>query len=783
MILLPVVVLSVICLFSLRQDKSIAEQDAKNLGGAVAAQIADIIGREAAHQLTNYFVAAESQGSPFWGPRDLTNLERETRLFEIQHPSGNIDAPQVVKNTKEFWHAAEKWQKSHSAIDLSTVPAVSLVLANSGRAARSRLLSADSDVYSPSPPDWVLDLTAEQILIWNEERRAEASGDAEAARSDIEKLLATNPSEGARADAGFHLLLLKTRNMAASEAEKALMDFRSPELTDAGLPIDQLAWYRALRLLPDHGGVPENLFTHIGLAMEACPSILCEPLVEETIRAAGSRPEDSERAAELKWSWRSNKKARDILKRFTDQHPGTTWSNGFVWAEAPSGNFLISLHKTGADAATGQGLGFYEISIFPETVVGDALQHALQPVKEVLPRYAAAEVELAARKFRLAGENSFPTSNTNALPVLGESIGEVAMPPQSFFAQPIDVRVLLADPDSLFAHQRQRTMAFAAVILTSTLAALTGLFAARRAFRRQLQLAEMKSNFVSSVSHELRAPIASVRLMAENLESGKIPETPRQKEYFRFITQECRRLSSLIENVLDFSRIEQGRKQYEFEPSDALAVVKTTMRLMEPRAFEREVGLELIRIPPDETGQIELKMDGQAIQQALVNLIDNAIKHSPKRESVTVTIETSGGGLSSLSSMQMEERVRERRRLTPAAPNDTNGENTEPPLPQPSPPQVCGEEGAGLSKPDQHCVLQLSVADHGPGIPVSEREKIFERFYRLGSELRRETEGIGIGLSIVKHIVKAHGGRIIVESELGKGSKFTIELPMRRENE
>jgi signal transduction histidine kinase len=77
----------------------------------------------------------------------------------------------------------------------------------------------------------------------------------------------------------------------------------------------------------------------------------------------------------------------------------------------------------------------------------------------------------------------------------------------------------------------------------------------------------------------------------------------------------------------------------------------------------------------------------------------------------------------------------------------------------------------------------LSVADHGPGVPTSERERIFERFYRLGSELRRETEGIGIGLSIVKHIVEAHGGSIIVESELGKGSRFIIELPMRRENE
>ena len=100
-------------------------------------------------------------------------------------------------------------------------------------------------------------------------------------------------------------------------------------------------------------------------------------------------------------------------------------------------------------------------------------------------------------------------------------------------------------------------------------------WSARRAFDRQLQLNEQKSNFVSSVSHELRAPIASVRLMAENLERGKVSEPAKQGEYFHFIVQECRRLSSLIEKRhLDFSRIEQGRKQYDFEPTNLVALTR-----------------------------------------------------------------------------------------------------------------------------------------------------------------------------------------------------------------
>jgi two-component system sensor histidine kinase SenX3 len=131
---------------------------------------------------------------------------------------------------------------------------------------------------------------------------------------------------------------------------------------------------------------------------------------------------------------------------------------------------------------------------------------------------------------------------------------------------------------------------------------------------------------------------------------------------------------------------------------------------------------------------VELNVDGRAIQQALVNLIDNAIKHSPKDAVVKVALE--------LQSAEREVRS-----------GDSETCNLQP------------------------STFNLSVTDHGPGIPASELEKIFERFYRLGSELRRETPGVGIGLSIVKHVAESHGGRVRVESEVGHGSRFTIEFP------
>jgi signal transduction histidine kinase len=214
--------------------------------------------------------------------------------------------------------------------------------------------------------------------------------------------------------------------------------------------------------------------------------------------------------------------------------------------------------------------------------------------------------------------------------------------------------------------------------------------------------------------------------MAESLERGTVQDPARQGEYFHFIVQECRRLSSLIEKVLDFARIEQGRKRYDFEATDVATLVRETVSLMQPSAREKQITLTT-GLSDSDLSKLESPplLDGQAIQQALVNLIDNALKHSASGSNVDVEVKIA----------------------KPETPN---------------------------SKPE---TLSLSVQDHGSGIPPEEHERIFERFYRRGSELQRETQGVGIGLSIVKHIVESHGGRILVESDVGKGSRFTIELP------
>jgi len=392
----------------------------------------------------------------------------------------------------------------------------------------------------------------------------------------------------------------------------------------------------------------------------------------------------------------------------------------------------------------------------------DPFLAALGKAQARLPRYFGLSIDIAGRA--LIGSNDLTSvllarggkgSRYYWAPSLSKTLPDAGPPALLAVSRKFDegtealrVGVHLVSPEMLYERQRTRSRLFGLLIGASAVAAVAGFLAARRAFLRSQQLSELKSNFVSSVSHELRAPLASVRLMAENLERGKIADVPKQREYFRFIVQECRRLGALVENVLDFARIEQGRKEYDFEPTDIGALVEQTVQLMKPAAGEKHVtllidaarrGAELplgakVEADGERCAEPELGsplLDAPAIQQALINLLDNAIKHSPAGATVVVG-------------------------LTPPTPPATTGNSY-------------------VSR------FTLYVQDSGPGIPREEHEKIFQRFYRRGPELRRETQGVGIGLSIVKHIAEAHGGRVVVESEVGKGSRFAIELPMKLE--
>jgi signal transduction histidine kinase len=247
---------------------------------------------------------------------------------------------------------------------------------------------------------------------------------------------------------------------------------------------------------------------------------------------------------------------------------------------------------------------------------------------------------------------------------------------------------------------------------------LGGIVLALRSASREIYLGQMKSEFVSNVSHELRTPLASIRVFGEFLRLGRVRQEEKIREYGEFIETESRRLTQLINNILDFSKIESGAKTYRFEKVEPAEVLSDTLRSLEVSL--RHQGFQLTyRASADALPEVEI--DPDAVAQAVANLVDNAVKYS-------------------------------------------NGAN---------------EIEVDLDRAEDQLVI--SVRDHGVGISRSEQEKIFERFHRVSTGLVHDVKGSGLGLSIVSHIVKAHGGQVRVESEVGKGSTFRIYLPIGRD--
>ena len=266
------------------------------------------------------------------------------------------------------------------------------------------------------------------------------------------------------------------------------------------------------------------------------------------------------------------------------------------------------------------------------------------------------------------------------------------------------------DIDALARASFEKGLWFTALVAAVLLAGIAMIV---RAAMRELKLAEVKQTFVSNVSHELKTPLALIRLFAETLELGRAKTSEKAQEYYRIIHHESRRLSQLIDNILDFSRIEAGSREYRFVNVDLVEVACAVVASYEYQI--RAAGFELVT--HFEPGVPRVHADPDAISQAVLNLLNNAVKYSDKTRQITVTVRAA-----------------------------------------------------------EYMVL-VDVADRGIGIPVSEQKRIFEKFYRVSTGLVHETKGSGLGLALVKHIVEAHHGNVSVESAPGKGSRFTIALP------
>ena len=267
---------------------------------------------------------------------------------------------------------------------------------------------------------------------------------------------------------------------------------------------------------------------------------------------------------------------------------------------------------------------------------------------------------------------------------------------------------------ALIASNWRRQKSFYLIALSAVVAVtMIGGFVLWRDVRRELRLAEMRSQFVASVSHELKTPLTAIRMFAETLQMDRPLGAAAKSEYLDTIVSESERLTRLINNVLDYSKIERGQKVYHFEPISLDSVVRKAAQAMR-YPLERQ-GFEL-RVDMD--GAPQASIDEDAIEQALLNLLSNAMKYSRDRRQIDL--------------------------------------------------KLTGTRG--------HAVIE--VTDYGLGISPEEQPRIFERFYRVAVPENAGIAGAGLGLALVDHIVKAHGGTIDVRSAPGQGSTFAIALPV-----
>jgi signal transduction histidine kinase len=253
-----------------------------------------------------------------------------------------------------------------------------------------------------------------------------------------------------------------------------------------------------------------------------------------------------------------------------------------------------------------------------------------------------------------------------------------------------------------------------ALMIVLALVMAGGVFFVAGAAAREVRVAELKSNFVASVSHDLKTPLALIQLFAETLELGRLRSAERAQEYYRIINSEARKLTKLIENILDFSRMEAGLRPYRMEPADIGDVTRHVLSTMESQFAQTQFKVHADIAP----GLPRVDVDEDAVKQAIENLLANAMKYSGEARDIDIRVARANS-------------------------------------------HVC-----------------VSVIDHGIGISRREQKRIFRKFYRVDSGLGGGPQGCGLGLAIVDHTMRGHGGFVRVESEPEQGSTFTLHFPI-----
>ncbi|MCH7825861.1 MAG: HAMP domain-containing histidine kinase [Acidobacteria bacterium] len=281
---------------------------------------------------------------------------------------------------------------------------------------------------------------------------------------------------------------------------------------------------------------------------------------------------------------------------------------------------------------------------------------------------------------------------------------------------PLSLQVWPSGNSTMLADLARRQSVYLAMLLLVVALLAFGSYITVHTVRQEVEVARLKSQFVSTVSHEFRSPLTGIRQLAEMLSRGRVKDEEKRQAYYQMIVRESSRLTRLVENVLDFSRIEEARVEYRLEPLEAGPWLRQAVR-----EFQEEIadtGVAVVAEIPDELPFV--RGDREALSCAVHNLLDNAVKYSADSDTVWLQARSIDGKLT------------------------------------------------------------VRVRDRGVGIPEGDQKHVFEKFFRGTGDGSAEVKGVGLGLSLVQHIVDAHGGSIGLASEPGVGSTFTIELPVDR---
>jgi two-component system phosphate regulon sensor histidine kinase PhoR len=288
--------------------------------------------------------------------------------------------------------------------------------------------------------------------------------------------------------------------------------------------------------------------------------------------------------------------------------------------------------------------------------------------------------------------------------ILGLIIGFVFVPAAALLA----VGILI-----LVFGSKGRDFVFGWLVVVMVVTTIIGGVFAIIAVRREARLSRLQTDFVNKVSHDLRTPLTSIRMFVETLQLGRFTDPAQQQEALEIIAEETERLSGLINRLLDYARMEQGRRTFDLRAEPVRPIVDAAVAALAPQRLHQAADV-VVRIAD---GLPRVRADRAALVEALIDLLANAFKYTGPEKRIVVEAQRADSA------------------------------------------------------------VRIAVTDNGPGIGKQDLKRVFDRFYRAPDPLDRIIEGSGLGLAMVKHIVGGHGGKIEVESELGKGTTFTITLP------